>query len=525
MKKSIPVARLAAPLLALGCSVFPGVARAEWWQANSGHFIVYSEGSKAEATNFAMRLERYDGALRTLQAMPPGQPIADAAKVVVYRFGDTDDIGNLAGLSGVAGFYIARAAYPVAFTPAREARNRAIKTRTDSRTELNSETVLFHEYTHHFMLRNFSTAYPGWYVEGFAELNSTIDLRDDGSFVVGLPANHRSYSLFQTSALPLRKMLDPAFRYRDGADMGQKYARGWLLTHYLSFGKKRPGQLADYLKALAAGEDGLKAAERVFGDLGKLDSEIEKYKSSRLPMAEVVPQGYTPPQITLRKLSADEERLMLQQIKLARGVSRKQARAMAGDLQAAAAAMPTSYTAQILAAEASLDAADYAGAGAAADRALALDPRSVDALVFKGRSLIEAPSGDPSRFALARPFLVRARKVDPNDPRPLIEYYQSWRRSGQAVPEDALIALEDAFDLAAHDRGYRFLLTRQLVEENRLTPARQVLAPVAYSYDGNDPKSDLAGQAMDKLEANDAAGALELLNKFIRRMEGADEKD
>lgn len=517
--------KIAAPVLALSFAVLPTVAKAEWWQARSGHFIVYSEGNEAEARNLAMRLERYDGALRTLQGMPTNQPIPDAAKVVVYRFGDTDDIGNLAGAAGVAGFYIPRAAYPVAFTPAKDAVNRGVKTRTDDRTDLDRETVLFHEYTHHFMLRNFSAAYPGWFVEGFAEVNSTMELRDNGSFIVGKPANHRSYSLFQSSSLSLKKMLDPAFRYRDGADLGQKYARGWLLTHYLSFGKTRPGQLKQYLKLLSTGENGLATAEKVFGDLSKLDSELEKYKSSRLPMAEVIPEGYTPPQVTLRKLGADEEKLIMQQIKLARGVTRKQARSMAGGLQASAAAMPQSFAAQLLAAEASLDAADHAAAGIAADRALAIDPKSVDALIFKARSLIEAPGGDAARFAQARPLLVRARKIDPNDPRPLIEYYQSWRRSGQAVPEDALIALDEAFDLAAHDQGYRTLLTRQLVEENRIPAARQVLAPIAYSYDGNDPKSNVAGQIMEKLEANDAAGALELLNKQVRRMEGAEEKD
>lgn len=504
---------------ALLLALAPATARAEWWEARTGHFIVYSEGKSSEAKAFVERLERFDGALRVLQKMPPSQPVPDAAKVVVYRFGDTADIGNLAGAQGVAGFYIPRAAYAVAFSPARDYRNPGTKTRADERTELAPETVLFHEYTHHFMLRNFSAAYPSWYVEGFAEVNATIELRPDGSFLVGKPANHRSFELFQMAQLNVKRLLDPKFEYDSIENIVQKYSLGWLTTHYLTFSKPRAGQLNQYLKAVGAGEDSLTAAQRIFGDLNKLNSELQRYKSSNLPAAEVIPPNYTPPQVTLRRLGSDEERFIQQRIRLSRGVTRKQARDMAPGLIQAAAAAPNSLPIQLLAAEVGLDSRNFAAASTAADRALVLDPKSVEALIFKARALIEAPTGEASRFSEARKLLARARNIDKDDPRPLIEFYQSYRKAGGEIPEKAAVALEEAFPLAAQDGAYRMLMARQLLEENRPVPARQVLAPLAFSFDGTDPKKNTAGLIVAMIDAGKPAEALAKLNAEFAKQE------
>ena len=66
---------------------------------------------------------------------------------------------------------------PVAFVPAREDAARHI--------ELDALKILFHEYYHHFMFRYFAGAYPGWYIEGIAELHSTLRFMPNGAFHVG----------------------------------------------------------------------------------------------------------------------------------------------------------------------------------------------------------------------------------------------------------------------------------------------------------------------------------------------------
>lgn len=512
--------------VAAAAALLSSAASAEWYEARTNHFIIYSQSKKADTLAFAEKLERFDNALRVLQRKPYNVAAPDPAKVVIFRYGDNRDIGELAGSRGVAGFYIPRAAYSVSFTPVSEYRATGSAERTESRIELSAETVLFHEYTHHFMLRNFPTAYPGWYIEGFAEVNATIELRPDGSFIVGKPANHRSFELFQMQQLHVRKLLDPTFKYETIEDAVQKYSLGWLLTHYLTFSKPRAGQLNTYLKLLGEGKGGLVAAETAFGDLNKLNGELQKYKSTNLPAIEVIPPGYSPPKVTIRLLDAGEEKYMRQRILLSRGVSRGQAKRMAENLNPAAAADPKNLLLQLLAAEASLDSLNFAGASTAADRALAIAPNSVEALIFKARSLIENKQGPADRFVAARKFLVQARALDKNDPRPLIHYYLSYRFAPERpIPEVALFALDDAFELARHDTYYRLILTRQLLEENRAGPASQVLAPVAYSYDGRDPEKNYAGKVLTKIQANDVPGALVILNKELDKIENHEEED
>lgn len=506
--------------IAASVAMLASAASAEWHEARTNHFIIYSDDSKADTIAFAERLERFDNALRVMQNMPADKPVPDVNKVVVYRYGDTRTIGQLAGSQFVAGFYIPRAAYPVAFTPARQYVNSGSRERVDDRTEMKPEVVLFHEYTHHFMLNTFHTTYPSWYIEGFAEANATIELRPNGSFLVGRPANHRSYELFEMQQLNITKLLDPNFKYTSAEDSIQKYSVGWLLTHYLTFGKARQGQLSTYLKLLSEGKPGLDAAKEAFGDLNKLNAELTKYKTSNLPAVEVTPPNYQPPKVTIRALEPAEAKLMSDRILVSRGISRSKARSMAPGLLRAAAAEPANLQLQLLAAEAGLDAQDFAGATVAADRALGIKPNSTDAMIFKARALIEPKEGPADRFKLARSLLIKARNIDKADPRPLIEYYMSFRRAPErTIPEAAALALEDAYDMARHDYYFRMILTRQLLEENRPKPAAQVLAPLAYSFDGRDQEKNFMGKAMTKLNEGDTAGALKIVSEQLAKIE------
>jgi tetratricopeptide (TPR) repeat protein len=414
----------------------------------------------------------------------------------------------------------------VAFTPAREFKDRRSLERTLEDPTFSAEVVLFHEYTHHFMLKNFATTYPGWYIEGFAEANATIMLRPDGSFVYGMPANHRARELTELPQLHVRKLLDPAYEFKSGTEAIQKYSLGWLLTHYLAFSKDRAGQMQTYLSLLGKGTPGMAAAEQAFGDLDSLNRELSKYKGTNLPAREVILANFVKPVVTTRLLAPNEEQIMRHRIRLSRGVSRSEARGIASTLWGQAAARPQDLALQVLAAEAHLDASKHAEAITLADRALAINPDSVDALVYKARALFEAKQGTDDRFAKARDLLIKARDIDAKDPRPLIELYRSYRASPvRPIPESALIALDNAYDLALHDRTFRVLLARQLMEEGRARPAEQVLAPLAYGYDGNDPEDNFAANAMKKMKAGDMAGALAILNKQLKGVDGLDEDD
>lgn len=481
--------------IALAALAMSTGAHAEWWEAETAHFIVYSESKQDDAEQFARLLERYDNALRYMQNYPvPGPDMGEANKVKVFRSGDISDIAYIAGApgSGIAGFYIPRAGATVAFVPAREQRRNMSSVVRDDGPTLDSQRVLFHEYTHHFMLTNFSTAYPHWYSEGFAELYSTVEFKDDGSFHLGNVPQSRGRDLKRFPDTRLSRLFDHSVKLTP-LEQYQSYTVGWLLSHYLNFNSERQGQLAAYLAALNKGEDSLAAAKRIFGDLDKLQAEVRKYKSGPFPGFDIKPTNYVDPVVTMRRLTAAEEDLMREYIRSKRGVDQKAAKDVANDLAGKGAAYPDSLPAQLIVAEANLDAKNFDRAEVAAQRAIALDAKSSYAQYLMGAIEMGRAKAakDKGLYAKARPWFAKARALDKQDPRPDIGYYLSYFESGEPIPEDALITLEEAWDTASYDPGYRLILARQLLNENKGTLARQVLSPIAFNAHGNDDENKI----------------------------------
>jgi hypothetical protein len=517
--------------LALLLVLVPATARAEWWRAETDHFVIYSQDKKASTQQFAVELERFDNALRMLQNLPtrPPKPLSRANKLTIFRTGTERDMAYLYGApgSGVAGFYFARAGAPLAFTPVRsEGRDaRSVEGRDeDQRAELDPRTILQHEYVHHFMLQTFSATYPDWYVEAFAELYGTLVLEADGGFRVGSPPQHRADLIYGLPDIPLTKLFDQNAK-RDEIDHVQFYGYGWLLAHYLSFEPKRKGQLRSYLKALHDGQDGLTAARAAFGDLGQLAKEVRAYKTGNFPGFAVKPNNYTPPAVDLRPLAEADAAVMTEYMRTRRGVSRKQARDVAGDIEAKARRYPASLFVQLAATEAFLDARRLDEADATADRALAIDPNSTDALVFKGMIAMErGKAGDKSGFAAARAPLIKAARLDQQDPRPFILYYETFRRAGEAAPEAAVVGLEQIFAEAAFDPDYRLILARQLLIEGKGADAQIVLAPIVYRFHGNQKDNKLR-PIIGLIQTNRLREALAQLDELFKKSDEDEKKD
>lgn len=479
-------------MAALGLFTAATAARAEWWQAETSHFIIISESDKADVENFATRLERFDNALRHLQRLPiPGPDVGPTNKVRVYRFGDPFEIGELAtsggGRGGIAGFYVPRAGASVAFVPTKSDDRMRFDRNLDrrqliQRTALSPEGTLFHEYVHHFMLQRFNTTYPHWYVEGFAELYATIELLDGGAFKVGVVPQHRGPDLERLGDVKLTKLLDHSKKL-SGQETYQSYSFGWMLAHYLNFNKERQGQLAQYLKALNAGEDSLTAATRVFGDLDKLQSELQKYKDGPFPGYEVIPAKYVAPVVTMRRLTPGEEAVIKAHIRSERGVSRSQARSVVSSIEGKELAYPDDLAVQLIAAEAYADARDFDKAEATLKRALTINPDSQKAHVLMGAAISARAEEEknPALYATARTWFQDAVRLDPKDPRAAIGLYMTYYEAREAIPESALLTLEGVFDSSSHDAGYRMILARQLLDENRGKVARSILAPLAFS--------------------------------------------
>jgi tetratricopeptide (TPR) repeat protein len=501
-------------LCAVGFST-PALAKSEWWEARTAHFVVVTQDSEANARAYAEKIERFDNALRLLQNMAPKtNDIGDANRVTIYRFGDDDDIGGLIGSSSVAGFYKGQAGNSVAFVPVKEAReSRSITARYYDATNLDAVSVLKHEYVHHFMLSNFPASYPGWYVEGFAEVFATLDLRDDGSYHVGNPPNYRAHQLFNQTIMPTGQLFNSERQVKYFDEYIQRYSLGWLLTHYLSFSKDRAGQLHAYLTALGNGEKSLEAANRIFGDLGKLDKDLWRHLRNDLPGIDVKPNDYKPPVVTLRRIEGAEADTMPQRIRLQAGIGRKAASGLASALEEATRRWPEDPRVWTMLAEAQTGAKNYDAADVAADTAMRLDPKLKDALLAKADIAIMRERKQPGSAAKARPFLVAARRIDERDPRALIAFYMTYREARVLPPESSLVGLETAFETSAHDQGYRYVLGMQLLSEGKGSAAKSVLLPISVALHGMDPKKNKIAEAIGLVDAGKVADAHALLVK------------
>jgi len=457
-------------------------AHAEWWEARTDHFIIYSQDNERATRKFAVDLERYDNALRSLQSIE-FKPLQDWQKVTIYRLGDFDEMGRLAHTGGIGGFY-KWTLLPVEFTPVRTMKQLGSITARmrDARTDIDPRSVLFHEYAHHFMFEYFPAGYPSWYVEAFAETLSTIDLKDDGSFHLGNPPQWRTGDLFGGMLTSTPQSLLASTAKPDGEDQYSYYSVGWLMNHYLTFEPQRRGELQTYLKLVDQGIPSGDAARKSFGDLDKLAAEITSYKNKgRLYGADVRPANSATPNVTMRKMGPDEEAVLPIRVRTKAGVTRDEAGSVASDARGAAQRYPGSLPAQLELYEAEFDAEHLDAAEAAADRALQINPESIDALIDKGQVLLEKGKKDKQYLAQARTFLAKAHDVDPHHPAPLLYNYLTYWYSGQPIPESADIGLEQAYLVARHNPELRLVLARQLLSEKKGDLARDILLPLALA--------------------------------------------
>jgi len=467
---------ISASLIAALC---PGVATAAWQEASSRHFVVYADDKPEKITAFTERLEKFDKALRLFRGMDE-TPVTDADRVRVYMVGDVRAIGRLAGkgMSNVAGFYEPRVGGPVAFVP-RDAPK-------SSDYDLDAQSILFHEYAHHFMFTNFPSAvFPAWLVEGFAEFNATAIFNPDGSVTIGQAPGYRAWNMQDSSLVPAQRLiqLDPGKLNDEQTDA--LYSRGWLLTHFLMFEPARKGQLTEYIAAINAGKKADDAAT-VFGDLKKLDRELTSYVGRYTIIVAKIPAAkLTIDPVKLRPLSPGEAAVMPALIQSTRGVDKTSAQIVVKLARKLAAPFPDDPGAQNELAEAEFDAGNLVEADAAATRALASDPKSIHALIYKGMvasaQLAKAKDVDPAHWRTARRWFVSANKLDPDNPRPLMLFYTSFLDAGLTPTRNAEDGLISAYRAAPFALDLRMMAADILLKRDDKAGARAALLPIAYS--------------------------------------------
>jgi tetratricopeptide (TPR) repeat protein len=443
-------------------------ARAEWLEAKSKHFTVVGDVSEQFLQRRTARLERFDAALRKLF------PAMADTNLPVMLVDSPADVRRLLGApNGSIGAFFSPSPMGVfAVAPVRISEG------------FDVETVMFHEYVHHVFAGMFDAPLPRWVNEGFAELFAYTKVVDNGDVTFGVSSD-RNYSLNRTDRWDVERLLvsdvEPISRF----DADQVYAKGWLAMHYLVFSGNRQGQLGTFTELLKRGKSQREAALQAFGDLSKLESDLEYYRGRRMLPTKVLSKSQIGDigSITIRRLSEAEAAIMPMRLQSMVGVSPVTAPVVVARAEPIAARYPADPLVQRAFAEMQYDVRNYDGADQAIDRALAANPEYVDALAYKGM-LVGARArreGKPELWRESRQLIVKANRLAPDKALPLILFYDSYEAEGVAPPKNAVDGLKRAIVLQPSYDDLRLKLALNLIASGEPAKAREELALAAFA--------------------------------------------
>jgi hypothetical protein len=448
-----------------------GEAKAAWHVATSDHFIIYSEESADSLRAYAQKLERFDALLRRNQSAM-SRPVLPSDRLTIFALSSQQALHRVLGANSgeIAGIYKPSVTGSIALT----SRNKG-----SDPYELNTQIVLLHEYSHHFMLLNFPTTYPTWFVEGYAEFYSVSRFEDNGDISIGMVALDRARELMMSRDMPTEKIFAGKIEYDAILE-----AKGWLLTHYLTFEPSRRGQLSTFLTALDAGKPPLDAAKQAFGDLRALDRELKGYiLRKQLSYMKISASAFKPGPVVVGEVSPGEAAMMEVKMNSRLGVDQREAQERVTQARRIAPSYPNDPAVQCALAEAEDDAGHPPETDAAADRLLAVDPKSLCGMIFKGRAAMarateaKAPAADPA-WSEARQWLSRANRAEPENPWPMALYYSSYRRAHDTPSANAMKALYAAQERAPQDPSLRLEATTQLLRDGKPDDARAMMTPM-----------------------------------------------
>lgn len=508
-----------------------GTAQAQWKEASTRNFVVYSDGDEASLRAFAEKLERFDFVLRRYHRVE-APPSPNRLRVVLVS--NQNAVAQLYGApeSGVAGYYItdSRAMMMVGSrntTRMAAARRAELETRT-----LESETVLLHEYTHHFMYQYFPATYPSWYSEGWAEFWGATRFGANGEVEVGHPAEHRFASFGEGRWLSINNMLE-AQNYSQVDDIGLLYAQGWLLVRYAWEQPERQRQLQQYLTLINRGTTYAEAARQAFGDLGRLNSELRAYSGRGRFNVLVLPfRAIDIGEINVRTLAGAEQAMFRTEIELSQGISNREFPAFAARVRSEAARFPDDPFALRLVAEVERIAGNVPAAQAAVDSLLARAPNDPRGLMMKTLLTMDTLRAANNRAAeawtAARAPLVRALTLAPNDPIVQEAYYDSFAQTMAIPPEEAQAALYRAMELAPSDGGLRRKVAADFEQRDMIADAIAIIRPEAYRVPDRSDETERARER--RLRREDryrragtarAESAREMLDRLLRKQQEA----
>ena len=462
------------------CLALAAPVQAAWKEATSDNFIVYSDGFETELVKFTQRVERFDRVLRIMTGLhQPPAPV----KVRIYLVDGDDVVRDLDfHHRHLAGFYASRIGGGI-----------AIVDRTKARYEFSTdgETVLYHEYSHHYMAQYFPAAYPIWYQEGFAEYFASTKFGKDGVAEIGKAELPRLPTLYNEPWLSTQQLMTTTLENLPERQWSQFYAQGWLLTHYLYSTPDRHGQFGHYLRLRAQGvahEDALQKSFNLTDD--QLGAELHKYWSTgkllvkRLTATSLEQE----PKVLLRTLTQPEADCLLLRAHVELGVADADKQKLLEQVRTKAQHLAGNGYAQVMLGEAEARYGDAARARDILQAQVTATPDNRAALLNLAELELQTDQADhAARVAAdrrARSLAFQANKLDSNDPEALYIFYLSFAHEEKGPNQNAIDALAEAYASLPQFQPIALAQARQDLHDGKPDKAVAELKPIAYSPHG-----------------------------------------
>jgi len=262
---------VAIGVLLAACAGFAGASSEQWMEASSEHFRLVTNSSEKQARHILDQFERMRWMFHTLfprANVDPVEPIVVIGAKNTRTFQTLEPADYLAaGQLKLSGLFM------------RSYDKNYVLLRLDAQSAHPFATV-YHEYTH-LQFSGDSEWVPLWLNEGFAEFIQNTDIRNK-DVSLGEPSPDDILYLRQNRLIPLAVLfkVDRNSPYYHEEHKGSVfYSEAWALTHMLEVTDRELGthRMSEYVKLVSQHVDPLEAAGKAFGDLKKLQDELETY--------------------------------------------------------------------------------------------------------------------------------------------------------------------------------------------------------------------------------------------------------
>ena len=242
-----------------------------WLGVRSQHFTVLANSNEKTARRIADQFERMRSVFHVAF---PHLSLDNGSPVIVLAIKDEGDFRALEPPA-----YLAKGQLKLGGVFLRAPEKNYVLMRVDAEGE-HPYAVIYHEYTH-FLLSKAAEWMPLWLNEGLAEFYENTDIYEK-DVALGQASPGNLQLLRESRLLPLATLftVDASSPYYHEENRGSIfYAESWALTHYLEIKdiQEKTHRVPDYTELLMQKVDPVIAATRAFGDLKKLQSDLEIY--------------------------------------------------------------------------------------------------------------------------------------------------------------------------------------------------------------------------------------------------------